>query len=187
MNHLGEQLNCDVPEIELRIYGIGQALLFSCCTGFKHSIMYLSNILRDLKDWSKRSFLSFFHLFPVSNSMLSTAFILLNVSCNCDVIITVKQNVNLIFCITSQAVSTYFLVIRKFILFSRVNCQVMWGKPWFSNCNFIIRLFKVQISFFLYCSTVCRKMLIFLEVQVKKFSWIKQSLALFWKQLCLLL
>ena len=38
-NHLGEQLNCDVPEIESKIYGIRQALLFSCCTGFKNCIL----------------------------------------------------------------------------------------------------------------------------------------------------
>ena len=33
-----EQLNCFFPEIELKIYGIKQALFFSCCTGFKNSI-----------------------------------------------------------------------------------------------------------------------------------------------------
>ena len=37
INRVSEQLNCNVPHIKLKIYGIRQALLFSCCKGFKNS------------------------------------------------------------------------------------------------------------------------------------------------------
>ena len=75
-DHLGEQHNCDVPEIQLKIYGIRQALLFFCCTGFRTSIYVFTKYIE-----TDRRILSFCNLLSVCNSMLSIAFIFLNVSC----------------------------------------------------------------------------------------------------------
>ena len=70
--------------MKLKMYGVRQALLFSCCTVSKIPfiyLMYLPNIMRDFKDPTNTRILSFCNLLPVPNSMLSVTFIFLNVSC----------------------------------------------------------------------------------------------------------
>ena len=75
-----------------------------------------------------------------------------------------EKSTYLNFNIISQAISTFFLVIRNFILFVCVNFQVMSEKHYFSNFNSIIIAFKAQMSLVFTLDLVSVKILIFSEV-----------------------